>query len=94
VGDVRGEKTARKSQPGHTERGKGLSAKLSWIPLCRGELLKSFEAGSEVWRAKLYLYIWVGMIGGIVFEKRSCFPLISFPLARVGWLNPIIIDPA
>ena len=35
---MRGEKTARKSQPGHPERGKGLSAKLSWIPLCRGEL--------------------------------------------------------
>lgn len=55
-----------------------LSAELSWIPLCRGALLKSFEEGSKVLRAILYPYIWVGVIGGIVFGKRSCFPLINF----------------
>lgn len=83
MGDVRGEKTARKSQPGHPEQGKGLSAKLSWIPLCRGELLKSFEEGSEVWRAKLYLYIWVGMTGGTV-RKEVLFPFDQFPTSQSG----------
>lgn len=47
VGEVRGEKTGKKSQLGHTgEKGTGreyLSAKLSWNPFCREELLKSFE---------------------------------------------------
>ena len=83
MGDVRGEKTARKSQPGHPEQGKGLSAKLSWIPLCRGELLKSFEEGSEMWRAKLSVYRgrndWRDSV-----RKEVLFPFDQFPSSQSG----------
>ncbi|XP_066890733.1 spindle and centriole-associated protein 1 isoform X7 [Kogia breviceps] len=54
--------TAKKSQLGRTDRGECLSAELSWIPLCRGALLKSFEERSKVLRAILYPYIWMSFV--------------------------------
>lgn len=51
VGDVRGEKTGKKGQLGHTGEKRTekeyLNAKLSWNPFCKGELLKSFELYSS-----------------------------------------------